>query len=571
MPILGQTTADLVIINGKIITVDSNFSTAQAVALKGDRIVAVGAEEEVRALVGRDTKVFDVKGKLVLPGINDAHIHAALFGGTRVPLVLDVGYPTVKSISDIKNMVAGKIKNVKLGEWVLGFGWDEGCLEECLNDKTRHPSRWDLDLVSPNNPVCLTDSSMHLVWVNSKALEMAGVTKTTFLPSGGEIVKDEITGEPTGILKELPAMGLVMRVVPPLNKKQKREAILRMMKELNSLGITSITEPGLGPGGSGYQGGLLGAECISAYNDLYNEGKLTVRVNILLLFGNYGALSFQDIKQGLPYIGIHTGFGNEWLRIAGVKVFADGVPPFRTAWMRDEYADDGHGSLVFPGETDEERYSELINIISYAHKHRFQLGIHACGDRAIEACIDGYIKAMQEETWDARHYVIHGDFISDEDIRRAAEYNIGVNTLSATLASCTLDGLISREKAARQFPLRKLVEAGVHVTESSDAPCMYPNWKEVVQAAVLREFKDTGKVIGPEQCITVEEAIRMFTIEGAWQDHMEHIKGSIEVGKLADLCILEEDILTVEPHHIKDIRNLMTIAGGKIVYDVGIV
>ena len=562
--------ADLVINNGKVVTVDKEFSIAQAVAVKDGRIIAVGKNEELKELVGKKTKVLDLEGKTVLPGINDAHIHAAAYGGTRPPLALDVGYPTVKSISDIVKMVGEKVKTVQDGEWIQGWGWDEGYLQECLKDPARHPTKRDFDSVSPNNPVCLTDFSGHNIWVNSKAVELAGVTKTTPLPSGGEIVRDPATGELTGLLREMPAVGLVMRIIPPLTREQKRKAILAAMKELNSLGISSITEAALGPGGGDFQGGLLGSECISVYNDLYNEGKLSVRVNIMLLLGEYGAISFQDLRQGLSYLGIHTGFGSEWLRIAGLKLFADGIPPTKTAWMHEEYVGGGNGKLVLPGETDEERYNELINMIVYAHKHGFQLGIHATGGRAIDACVDGFIKAMEEYPWDARHYVIHSDFTTPECAKRMARYNIGACVQSGIkwTISDYMDSLVGEQRSARQWPLRTLIDSGVQLSGSSDAPVSYPNWKMGVETAVLRESKATGKVSGPEQCISREEAIRTYTMGGAWQDHMDSIKGSIEIGKLADFCVLDEDILTVDPHRIKDIRTLMTIAGGKIFHDV---
>lgn len=566
-----QTLGDLIIINGKVITVDSDFSIAQAVAVKSDRIVAVGTSDEIEALADKNAKVLDLKGKTVLPGINDAHIHAALYGGMRPPLALNIGYPTVKSINDIVKAVGEKAKTIKPGEWIRGVGWDEGYLEECLKNKVRHPTRWDLDPVSPNNPVLLNDYSQHELWVNSKAFELAGITKDKPSPPGGEIVKHPVTGEPTGILRELSAEALVLRVVPLWSREQKRQAILHMMKELNLLGITSITEPALGPGGTGIQGGLLDAECISVYNDLYNEGRLTLRVNILYLFGEYGACSFKDFQQIVPYIGIHSGFGDEMLRIAGIKMFADGIPTIKTAWMHEEYVGGGNGSLVLPGETDDERYQELIKMIVFAHKHGFQLGIHSIGGRAIEACIDGFIRAEREEPKNLRHYIIHGDFISDKNIERAVNHNIGICVQPGIkwTISDFMDNVVGKELSARQWPLRTLIDAGVHLSASSDAPVTYPNWKQGVQSAILRESKATGAVSGPGQCITVEEAIHMYTIGGAWQDHMEHLKGSIEVGKLADMCVLDQDILTVEPHNIKDIRNLITIIGGKIVCDAG--
>ena len=254
------------------------------------------------------------------------------------------------------------------------------------------------------------------------------------------------------------------------------------------------------------------------------------------------------------------------LRIAQVKIFADGIPPTKTAWMYEEYAGGGNGQLVLPGKTDDERYNELINMITYAHKQRFQVGIHATGDRSIDACVDGFIKAMHEEPWD---YTIHSDFTTPECIKRMAKYNIGANVQSGIkwTISDYMYSLVGEGRSTRQWPLRSLIDAGVHVTGSSDAPVTSPNWKQGVETAILRESKATGKVSGPEQRITMEEAIRAYTVNGAWQDHMENIKGSIEVGKLADFCILDEDILTVDVHQIKEIATLMTIVGGKIVYD----
>jgi predicted amidohydrolase YtcJ len=560
---------DIALVNGKIATVDKNFSVQQAVAIKNDRIVSVGTNKQIENLVEENTRVIDLEGKTVLPGINDTHIHAALFGGTRPPLSLDVGYPEVGSIKDIRSLVAHKVATLEPGEWIIGFGWDENRLKECSDDKSRHPSKLDLDSVSPDNPICFTDLQMHIVWANSKALELSGITKNTVLPSGGVIEKDANSGEPTGLLMELPAMGLVMKKIPPWNREQKRVAILSAMKELNALGVTSITEPALGPGGEGYQGGLMDSECISVYNDLYNENLLTTRVNILLLFGRYGALSFEDIEKSLSVIGFHSGFGNEWFKLGGIKVFGDGIPPAKTAWMSKPYLGGEYGSLVFPGKTDEERCRELSRIVSYAHKHRFQIGIHSCGDRTIDACADAFIKALKKDPWDARHYMIHGDFISDETIERIAGNSIGVNIQPEvhTVISDSLQEIMDKNLVSRQFPTRTMIDAGIHVAASTDGPCMYPDWKDTIQSAVLRKSKISGKVFGPEQRISVSEAIRMFTIEAAWFDNLENQKGSIEYGKLADMCILDKDILDIDPHRIQEIKNTMTIVGGKIVFD----
>jgi hypothetical protein len=237
--------------------------------------------------------------------------------------------------------------------------------------------------------------------------------------------------------------------------------------------------------------------------------------------------------------------------------------------MYEDYVGGGNASLCVDGETDEERYNELVNMIVYGHNHGFQVGIHACGDRAIDACVDGYIKAMEEQPWDARHYIIHGDFVTPECIKRMAKYNIGLNALTPVkwTISDLMETVVGEKRSAWQWPLKALLDAGIHVSNSSDAPVIPPDWRLGVQSSILRESKATGKVSGPDQCISREDAIRAYTINCAWQDHMEHIKGSIEVGKLADFCVLDEDILTIDAHQIKDIPILMTIVGGNTVYD----
>jgi hypothetical protein len=565
--------ADLIIINSKVITVDRNFSIAQAVAVKGERIIAIGTNNKIRALAGRHTKIIDLKGKTLLPGINDAHIHATLYWGSRPPVVLDVGYPKVKSIRDILNVVRKKAQEIKPGEWIRGTGLNLATIEECKRIPARYPTRWDLDLVSPANPVCLGvipfTIGEHVTWLNTRALELVGISRDTPAPPGCEIVKDPATGEPTGLLKGAILEELVTRVAPRFTREQKRKALLTAMKELNSLGITSITEGALGPGGTGYQGGLWDAECIDIYNDLSREGKLTMRVGIMMLLTPYGSYSPEAIYKELPKLRKKASFDNKRLKIAGVKLFADGIPLNKTAWMYEEYVGGGNGNILFTGKTDEERCNELMNIVAYSHKLGIRIGVHVTGDRAIDACINSFIKAEKEEPKGLRHYLIHGDFVSDEVAKRMAEYNIGVSVQPAltNLVMNFLPNSVGRERALKYGCLRTMLNAGVHVAGGSDAPVTYPDWKQAIQSIVLRDYAPAGKSV---RHVTVKDAIRMFTMGGAWQDHMEDIKGSIEEGKLADFCVLDEDILTFEPHRLKDIRILMTIVGGEIVYDAGL-
>jgi predicted amidohydrolase YtcJ len=499
--------ADMVVVNGRVVTMDRRDSVVEALAIKGGRVVATGSAEDIKALAGASTEVIDLQGKMVLPGINDCHMHAALYGGTRPPLVLDLSYPTVRSIEDIKASVAAKVATCRPGEWIRGAGWNAGYLAECLADPSRQMTRWDLDEVAPDNPVYLVSFTQHELVANSRAIELAGITRDTWTEPGSEIVKDPVTGEPTGLFLELPAEGLVMRVVPPWTKEEKRTAIVAMLKSLAERGITSVTEGALGPGGDAFQGGLMGAECIGVYNDLFDEGQLTARVGILYLFGDYGAISFADFERSIPTVGIHTGFGNEWLRIAGIKLFADGVPQTKTAWLWEDYPDGGNGGLVMPGETDEERQEELTKMVAYAHANGFQCAIHTIGDRAVTACLDALLKAQADnpKTRDLRHYLVHVDLIREEDMRRAAAGGIGVCTQPYLkwILSDAVDQAFGVERSERQHPLRSLIDAGIHVSFSSDAPVAIPDWLQAIEYAALRRSKASGTVRGVDESIAI--------------------------------------------------------------------
>jgi predicted amidohydrolase YtcJ len=540
---------DLIMTNGNIITVDNDFSIAEAVAIKGDRIVGVGTEADIISLFGEKTQMMNLQGATVLPGINDAHCHLNGFGLERPPLMLDLSYPGIKSMVDIRAAIKDRIAEVGPHKWISGWGWDRGFLEEYKNSG-RYPDKSDIDEVSPDNPVILTEFSGHTALCNSKALEHARIDRNTPDPESGMIQRDE-SGNPTGIVFEK-AVWAVRELMPPPTESERKNAILNAMSELNSLGITSVTEPGLGP------------DQLRIYTELLNEEKITVRINAMIM----GGKSPEELKNSLSHIGTCTGFGNDFLRISGLKMLADGIPPSKTAYMYDEYIGGGHGQLLVEGRTDEERYENLVEMIKYGHSKGFQIGIHVTGDRGIDACVDGYIAALKERPWDARHYVIHSDFATPECLERMAEYNIGASVQSSikwTIGNLMV-GIVGEEKAAYHWPLKTMIDKGVVVANGSDASVTYPDWRQGVESAVLRKDKATGDVIGADQCITVEHAIRSYTINGAWQDHQEKVKGSIEPGKLADFCVIRDDILDIHPDKISKIPILMTIVGGKVVY-----
>lgn len=564
------TTADMVIRNGKVITVDSNFSVKQAVAIKDGRILAVGTDKEIEPFVGAGTKVLDLKGKAMLPGIIDSHGHYVWNAATNPPLAINLRFPAVKSIADAVALLAAEVKETKPNQWIWGFGWDSRYLKECVDDKSRQPTKDDLDAVSPNNPVIFIDSSGHNMWTNSKAMQLAGVTKATPDPKGGVMVRNPATGEPIGLFKEFAAQGLIMKVAPLLTREQRKQAVFNSMKLANFNGITSYVEAALGPGGDQFFGGLLGEPNIEIYKELYDQGKLTTRVTVLLLFGEYGALTFEDVKKGIDTYHWPPNVDEKWLRFPGVKIFADGIPITHTAWLWEPYVGGDHGTLAIPGANDQEKYESLKKMIKYAHKKGYQVGVHATGDRAISSAIDGFIEAMREEIHiNPRDYIVHGNLFSPADLKRAAQYRIGLTTqpvIYSRIAHAE-PSVVGEKRAAYEMPYRTALDAGVRLAFSSDTPVTYPDWRAGVQAAILRESLVNGKAYGAEQRCTLEEAIRAYTINGAWMDHMDDIKGSIEKGKLADFCVLSDDILSIDPHKIKDIKVLMTIVDGKTVYE----
>jgi len=566
-----STVADLAIINAKVITVDKDFSIRQAIAVKDGKIVAVGSDSDIREFIKDGTRVLDLKGKPILPGINESHMHAPFFGSTRPPLAIDLTYPAVQSIPDMVEALRKRVAETPPGEWIRGFGWDQSSLEECKADPSRLPRKWDLDKVSPDHPVAFTDFSCHTLLVNSKALELAGVDKNTPNPPSGKMERDE-EGNPTGILLEPGAQALVSVHVPLLTREEKKTAVLTALRHLNANGVTSFTDAAIGPGGETFLYGVMSAEFVDLYQELLAEGKLSARVTVLLLLGDYGALTYEDLEKGIQTFKVPDNVDRSWLQFPGVKIFADGIPLTYTSWMKDPYVsgDVGHGRSVIPGDTDQEQYDNLVEMIKLVHRNGFQIGLHATGDRSIDCAVDGFVQAIEEKPGgDPRHYLIHGDFISRESAETVARHNFGVamQPFIGVMISEFEPTVVGPERAAYEWPARTVLDSGVKLTSNSDAPVTYPQWRLGVQAAVLREGLVSGKVNGPEQRISVREAIETYTINGAWQDHMEDLKGSIEVGKFADFCVIGGDILEVDPHEIGQIPVLMTIVDGKVVFD----
>ncbi|WP_131738829.1 amidohydrolase [Actinomadura roseirufa] len=350
----------------------------------------------------------------------------------------------------------------------------------------------------------------------------------------------------------------------------RRRAILRTADLLASFGITSYTEPGLGPGEDDGASGCFGSAALRDYADLAAEGALKARVTALLLFGELdGRSSAAELEKGLrdftPPADVPGRF-----RVAGVKIFADGIPPMGTAWTDRPYADGSHGSLLVDGESEGAREAALRAMIDAAHAAGHQIGVHATGDRATRVVADAFAAALGRDGRDARHYVIHGDLLAPRTLTVLAAAGIGLNTQAGIPIATEpmLTAALGKDALADAWPTRDALDAGVRLCLSSDAPVLTPDWRAGLAAAVTRRGVD-GSFRGPAQRLAVAEALRAYTITPAWQDGAEHEKGSIEPGKAADLCVLDGDLLDVEPRALPEVPVAMTFLDGRVVYEAG--
>ncbi len=519
--------ADLILHNGKIVTADDDFSIRKAVVIRGDRIVAVGGAELLRAY--RADKVVDLDGKTVLPGFIDTHTHVR----GDPPWFIDLAGMT--SIEALRQSVARMAERLGEGEWITGYGWSEDELAE-----GRRPSRADLDAAAPANPVILTRAGGHSAVANSMALALAGITSATPDPEGGVIERDE-SGELNGIIRE--RQEIVGRLVPRATRDELRPSMTQNLGNLLSLGITSIIE-----GGASVRG-------FEQWQLIYAEhGSELPRATVQIYWAG---------RERMEAFGKKTGDGDERLRVGGVKVLVDGGFTGPAAYTLEPYKDQGdyRGKLNLPEE-------ELRRLIRDGHQMGWQLGFHAIGDAAIELTVDAFVDALTEmPRSDHRHYLNHFTVTPPEEtLELMAEYGIAIAqqpnftyTLEGRYAA-NLDGA----RLQHNNPLRTPMDHGIFVALGSDILPFGP--MVGLYAAVTRKGM-SGKVYGEDERLTMEEAIRAYTRHGAYLSFEEDIKGTLEPGKLADLVVLSADPLTVDPERLMDIQVETTILGGRVVYE----
>ena len=525
-----------------------------ALEIRDSRIARVWNEHpEIPAGV----RVLDLGGATILPGIEDSHLHAYEFG--RSLTALNVAAAVCPDLVALQKAVAHATP--ESSGWIRGIGWDDTRLTG--TGPAGMLCAGDIDGAQPDVPVLLTDVTGHQAVVNSAALRLAGITAQTPDPQGGVIVRDA-KGMPTGLLRE-GAIGLVNAAMPRLAPADKRAAILAAQQHLLALGVTSVTEPGLGPGASTLMDGSGDLDVVQAYRDLADEGELHLRVEVMLLFGGLGGTRANDVAAGLDAWGVPSRMAPlGHLGVAQVKVFADGIPRSRTAWMIEPYDDCTHGHLTVAGDTDQERERELRAIILAASSRGWQVGVHTTGDRASQATVAAFVE-QETDASSLRHYIIHGDFTPRQSLALMAQNGITLNANPGIrwMIGDGVAGIIGPRRTAERQPLRTAWELGVNVCSSSDAPVTPPDWRPILAAAVTRSVRtDPERTDG--EGLTMDQAVASMTTNAAWQSHAEGWRGRVAEGMAADLVVLDGTLDPADPWALTDVPARATLVGGVV-------
>jgi hypothetical protein len=533
--------ADLIVKNAKLYTVDANYSISEAFAVKNEKIVAVGLYDDIENLYGKETVTLDAEGKTVLPGFIDAHSHLLSLEGKNL-LQVDCSSEKVQSINDIIQGLNEKADKTPPGKWVLGGRYDDMKIIE-----KRHPTRWDLDKASIKHPIHLRHVSGHLGVVNSKALEIAGISKNTDNPEGGTFDRST-NGEMTGVCREeadflfIPGIGKGGSFITPFTEEEELYALKLSCAEYNKLGITSVGDA------------LVGPSEIKTFQQALNMGKLSVRVYMMIL-DSY----LKDLKE----LNLFTGFGNDYLKVGSIKSFVDGAIAGRTAWISKPYngRPDDFGIRTKTPE-------EIEKIVFDAHTAGFQIAIHANGDKAIEMVLDAYEKVLKAYPRDNhRHRIAHCTVVTPKILERIRKLGVVVLPFSTYIFQHGEKMEEYGDRISMMFAHRSFLDYGIPIGGSSDNPCATQDPLTALYSMVTRK-SSSGTVLGPEQKLSVEEAIKIYTMGSAYASFDEKIKGSLEVGKLGDFVVLSDDPHQVDPEALRDIRVEKTYVGGKEVFSL---
>jgi len=529
--------ADLVLLNCAVWTVNPAQPWAEAVAIKEDKILEAGSSQEIKRMIGDSTQVIDLKGDMVLPGFIDSHTHF-LDGGFSL---LGIRLRDAESREELITKIADKAKKIEKGVWILDGDWDHQSF-----DPPELPRKEWIDPATLHNPVCVNRYDGHMVLVNSLALKLAGVTKDTHSPAGGEILKDSETGEPTGILKDA-AMNLVTKHIPEPSFREKLKAAEVALKHAAEKGVTSIHD-------------MANADNFEVYQELLRLNKLTARLYV------YIPITEVELYARLK---LKTPFGNNLLKIGGLKGFVDGSLGSSTALFFDPYTDNPRKkgllhSQMFPEGIMEKR-------IIQAEKAGLQVAIHAIGDRANSILLDIFERIIaQSEKRDRRWRIEHAQHLLPGDIERIASLDIiaSVQPYHAIDDGRWAERKIGRKRCQYTYAFKSLLEKGAVLACGSDWTVAPLDPIGGIYAAVTRQTLDGKHPEGwfPEQKISLEEAVKGYTLNGAYAEFSENMKGSVEKGKVADLVVLSRNIFKIPPDEIQKTEVKMTILNGKIIY-----
>ncbi len=537
--VMGAIEADLVLLNGKIVTMDADDSIVEAVAVKGNRIVATGQTSEISRLVGDGTEVIDLGGKTMLPGLIDTHTHP---NGAAVRLYeINCRSPPVRSISQILEMVAGKASELGPDRWIQGANYNDIKLEE-----RRHITRWELDEAAPENPVFISKETGHLYVVNSKALELAGVARDTPDPPGGSINRGA-DGEATGLLYET-AGSLVSNMIPPYSVDEIAEGLRKVWRQFSEWGITTTHDA------SAHR------DAIRAYQRLLSEGVRQVRT---LLMVSARRLDGTDPLQSMIDLGIESGYGDDWLRVMSLKIMGDGSGSGGSAAV---YTPQHRGMKDLGLMTTSPEEIERLTV--GAHMAGLRVSIHSIGDRGIDLALDAIEKAQSLKPIPGmRHRIEHNSVCTPRQLERIKDLGVVPSSSIGYMYGIGDDYVenFGPERIRWLHPHRTMQEMGIVAGGNNDYPVTDYSPMVQIYEAVVRKTR-TGRSVSPEEAIGILDAIRVYTWNGAYLGKEEDIKGSIEPGKLADMVVLDRDILEVSPEEIKDINVLTTIVDGRIVY-----
>jgi predicted amidohydrolase YtcJ len=533
-PAFGQKmSADLIVVNAKVRTMDANKPTAEAFAVLGNRIIAVGTNSEIRQLSGANTKTIDASGRLVIPGFNDSHVHF-LDGGAGLSSVdlRDAKTPQ-EFVERIRNFAAKLPKN----RWILNGNWDH---ENWTPNNL--PTAAMIDAVTPNNPVFINRLDGHMALANSLALKLAGVDKTTKDVAGGEIVRDK-SGEPTGVLKDA-AMNYVYARIPAFSPEEKIEQAEAATNYAASLGVTSVQDMSAGTD-------------VAVYQELIRRGKLKTRIY---------AVSPLSAYERWRNAGVERAFGSEMLRVGGLKGFADGSLGSTTAWFYEPYLDAPNSTGLASDEIP-----KMLENVRAADKAGLQIMIHAIGDRGNDEILKIYEQIISENgSRDRRFRIEHAQHLNENLIKRFASDKVvaSMQPYHAIDDGRWAHKRLDDKRLRGTYAFRSLLDAGATLAFGTDWYVAPLNPILSIYAAATRRTLDGKNPNGwiPEQKITVEEAVRAYTVGSAFAEFQESNKGTISVGKLADFVVLSDDVFTINPIEIERVKVLTTVMDGKIVY-----